>query len=180
VQENNATYSDKHTHKKPVPPSAKYLVVGGFIIISGGAGFLGGMQFQKAQNTSSAPGGLSQSGMMEPGQQSGGQMMGRMGTFGKVTAVTSSTITISIEQPMWQQDSSSDSSNSSTNSTTVTKDGESASISDVAVGDTVSVKASSSDSSAASSIRIGSLQQGQNGPSDSSSNSDSSSSNPST
>lgn len=84
----------------------------------------------------------------------------RNGSFGTVTAVSDSSITITVMRG--GPDSSSSSSSSSTtktytinSSTKITVDGSTGSVGDIATGDTVMIEADSDDSSIAASIRVG-------------------------
>lgn len=82
----------------------------------------------------------------------------RNGSFGEVTAVSDSSITITTRERFNQNNSSSTSTSKTftiNSSTTITVDGSTGSVSDIKTGDTVMIEASSSDSSVAASIRVG-------------------------
>lgn len=111
-------------------------------------GFVGGMQVGKSSGTvadgTGAFGGQSQQG-------GPGGMMRRMGAFGTVTAVSSSSITI---QDQMQGVTT---TYAITSSTTVTDNGSSASVDDIKVDDTVMIQtdsSSSSDGATATSIML--------------------------
>ncbi len=118
-------------------------------LLIAGAGFFGGMQFQKGQSGSSAVSetrqGYGNMGSTAPSDQ-GGQMMN--GTVGKVTAVSSASITVKDER------SSSSVTYTVSDSTTISEDGSEVTIDDVQTGDTVMISADDSDSTLASSIQL--------------------------
>lgn len=123
-------------------------------VATGVIGFVSGIQFQKGNSSSSVAnqqGGFGGQGGM------GGRGM-RNGSFGEVTAVSDSSITITTRERFNQNNSSSTSTSKTFtiySSTTVTVDGSRGSVSDIKTGDTVMIEASSSDSSVAASIRVG-------------------------
>ncbi len=120
-------------------------------VATGAIGFVSGIQFQKGNSSSSV---ASQQGGF--GRQSGMGM--RNGSFGEVTAVSDSSITITTRERFNQNNSSSTSASKTftiNSSTTVAVDGSRGSVSDIKTGDTVMIEASSSDSSVAASIRVG-------------------------
>lgn len=142
------------SHNKRNVPTAKVttLVVGGIVLLS--LGFFGGIQYQKGKgnNTLASNDGNQQ---QFPGSADGsfgnGSGMGNMGRgmpggFGEVTAVTTSNITVKNSR------SGSSTTYSITSSTKVTNGQTAASVSDIAVGDTVIVQTDSSDAKQASSI----------------------------
>lgn len=119
-------------------------------IATGALGFVGGMQFQKGSASSGVANQRNGFG--------GGQGMGmRNGSFGEVTAVSDSSITIAVRN--FRQNSSSQSRTTKTytinSSTTITVDGSTGKVGDIATGETVMIEADSSDSSIAASIRVG-------------------------
>ncbi len=121
-------------------------------IATGIVGFVGGMQYQKG--SSSATTSNQQNGF---DGQSGFRGMNMNGSFGEVTAVSDSSITISVRQggPNSSSSSSATKTYTITSSTTITNNGSAGSLSDIATGDTVMIEADSSDSSVAASIRVG-------------------------
>lgn len=123
-------------------------------VATGVIGFVSGIQFQKGNSSSSV---ANQQGGF--GGQSGMGGMGmRNGSFGEVTAVSDSSITITTRERFNQNNSSSTSTSKTftiNSSTTVTVGGSSGSVSDIKTGDTVMIETGSSDSSVAASIRVG-------------------------
>lgn len=120
-------------------------------VAAGALGFVGGMQFQKGNN--SRP--------MAMNQRGGGFGMGRMrmsegGSFGKVTAVSDTSITIAARS--FERGANTQTTNKTfaiTSATKITVNGGTGKAGDIATGDTVMVEADSSDSSVAASIRVG-------------------------
>ena len=124
-------------------------------VATGVIGFVSGIQFQKGNSSSSVAN--QQGGFGGRGGMGGGMGM-RNGSFGEVTAVSDSSITITTRERFNQNNSSSTSTSKTftiNSSTTVTVDGSRGSVSDIKTGDTVMIEASSSDSSVAASIRVG-------------------------
>ncbi len=123
-------------------------------IATGALGFVGGMQFQKGNASSTV---ANQRGGFGGQDGMGGMGMNRNGSFGEVTAVSDSSITIAVRN--FRQSTSSGSDTAKTyainSSTTITIDGSTGKASDIATGDTVMIEADSSDSSVAASIRVG-------------------------
>jgi hypothetical protein len=116
-----------------------------------GAGFYGGISYQKGKqsstNTPSNPGQVDQ--QFSQGQQGGTYgPMGAGGAMGTVTAISSSSISLKDMR------SSTSTTYSITSSTTITDNGQSASTSDIAVGDSVVVIPSTSNTSQAAQIMI--------------------------
>lgn len=118
-------------------------IAGAVILL--GVGFLGGMQYQKGQSTTTT---ASTAGVPSLGTNSGMGRMGLRGGFGEVTAVTATSITVSETR------SGASTSYVITSSTKVTKDSAAAAVTDIAVGDTVIVQTSTSDTKQATSIVI--------------------------
>ena len=142
-------------HKPKSAPLATGAIIGiaaAVAVATGVLGFVGGMQFQKGSSSSTV---ANQRGGFG-GTMGGG--MSRNGSFGEVTAVSDSSITITTRE-RFNQSSGSNTSTSKTytinSSTTITVDGSTGSASDIKTGDTVMIEASSSGSSIASSIRVG-------------------------
>lgn len=142
--------------------SSKQAASGAFIgiaaavaVTTGILGFFGGMHYQKGTASSTVS---SQNGMGGQGGMMGGPgSMSRGGSFGEVTAVSDSSITVALMSGGPNSSSTSSSSKTFTinSSTTITIDGSSGSVSDISAGDTVMVQADSSDSSLAASVRVG-------------------------
>jgi hypothetical protein len=152
-------------YKKP-SMDALYIGIAVFALIIGAAvGFFGGMQYQKSQITvarSGNPGGTNAIGR---GRFGGA---GRFGGFGTVTAVTSSSITIT--PPSFGENATPITKTYSiSSSTTVTDNGASSTVSAIAVGDTVRIQPSTSDSTAAGTIMISPAPNGNTGSSSSNS-----------
>lgn len=122
-------------------------------VTTGVLGFVGGVQFQKGNASSSVA--AERDGFSR--RQGMGGMDMRNGSFGEVTAVSDSSITIAVRN--FRQGSSSEGDTTKTytinSSTKITVDGRAGSVSDIAAGDTVMIEADSSDSSIAASIRVG-------------------------
>jgi hypothetical protein len=139
-QPHKRTASAKHKAPKLVG-----LIVG--IMVIGVASFFGGVQYQKGKNnTVATTDGQFQSmggnGMMGSG---GGQ---RMGEFGSVTAVSSTSLSFNSQR------TGSVVTYAITSSTTITENGATVSASDIAVGDMVLVESSGSGSSTATNIVV--------------------------
>lgn len=111
----------------------------GVLALGGIGGFLAGMHVGKSQGATAANGFDGQSQNGGPGGMRGGR--GMMGAMGTVTAVSSDSITIS------DQMRGSTATYKVTDSTTVTDNGASASLSDIAAGDQVMVRTGSTTSS---------------------------------
>lgn len=144
------------TNKKPFSLGGVIAIAAVVAVLTGFIGFASGVQYQKvAGNNSSSnqPAGLN-------GQQGFGGRGGMNfnGTFGKVTAISDTSITIT-ETAGPRGNSSGTSGGSKTyainDTTKITVDSETGSASDIKSGDIVIIAASSSDSSVASSIRVG-------------------------
>lgn len=150
----------RHDAPRRTPSLSQGAIIGIAAVIAaatGVIGFVGGIQFQKGTNSSSV---ANQGGFGNGQGGMGGGMGMRNGSFGTVTAVSDSSITITVMRG--GPDSSSSSSSSSTtktytinSSTKITVDGSTGSVSDIATGDTVMIEADSDDSSIAASIRVG-------------------------
>lgn len=124
-------------------------------VATGVIGFASGIQFKKGSSSSSIAN--QQGGFGGQGGMGGGVGM-RNGSFGEVTAVSDSSITITTRERFNQNNSSSTSTSKTftiNSSTTVTVDGSNGRVSDIKTGDTVMIETSSSDSSVAASIRVG-------------------------
>lgn len=137
-----------------------YTVVGaGALLIGGLGGFLGGVQYQKGQVKNVASASVSRSGVGFTGR---GSFSGaRLGSIGTVSAISSTSITITVQPRGYPNSSSSMSKTYAiTSKTTVTSGGANSTTSVIAVGDMVRIRASSSDASTAASIDIGSSSSG--------------------
>jgi len=153
----------------------KYVAVTVLILAIGVGGFFGGIQFQKSQATTNptianTPDGTGQAG----NGFGGGTSMRRMGGFGTVTAISSSSITLSVQTGGPDADSSSTATTKTytiTSSTSVTNSGAAATVSDITVGDIVRIQTDSSTSTTATSIEINPTFGGRGAPTNSSSTS---------
>ncbi len=143
-----------------VPRSALIAVAAVLVV---GMSFFAGVQYQKGHATSTLNG--TQAGAFSPNGTSGtsgmgGRMGNRAGGFGTVTAVSSSSITIT-QREFGPNSSSSSSGTSKTytinDSTTVTANGSTGSVSDIQTGDTVFIRTASSTSTVATEIRVGDI-----------------------
>jgi hypothetical protein len=115
-------------------------------ILCGIAGFIGGMHYQKGHQTTATAATGSQ---LTDGQfGSGTGRMGARGEFGDVTAVSSTSITINDTR------SGAAKTLSISSDTAVTKDGNTASVSDIAAGDRVIVQTDTTDTTKATRITI--------------------------
>lgn len=137
--------STKPAKQKKSSEGIKIALTALVVVILCGVSFMGGMAFQKKQNSdTSTPsfaqgqGGFSQNG-------SGGRISGG---FGTVTAISSSSITVKNSH------SGSSKTYTITSNTTVKNGTTTASVSDIKVDDSVLVRTSSSDTKTASSITI--------------------------
>ena len=140
----------KHTAAKSKMKVAKPLIALAVVVAVAGMGFFGGVQYQKGRKNTATSNGQFQSfgdGSGNFGGQ-GGMRGGQMGEFGSVTAVSSTSISVKINR------SGETKTYTINSSTTITKDSATASASDIAVGDTVIVQASDSDSTTATRIVI--------------------------
>jgi len=131
----------------------KPIVIVVAVLILSGLSFYGGIKYQKAhqpKTTASTVGqGSSFGGQSVPiGGPGGGGFSGQRPTFGSVTAVSSSSITVN------DQMSNSSKTFSITSTTTITDNGQTVTTSDISVGATVAVIADSSSSSQASRILV--------------------------
>jgi len=125
----------------------------GFLLFAAvaGASFYGGMSYQKGRQPTVNSANDGQAGQSVPGQQGAGYgpMGGNaQGAMGKVTAISSSSISVEDAR------TSSATTYSITSSTTITDNGQSASTSDIAVGDSVLVVPNTSQSSQAAQIML--------------------------
>lgn len=136
--------------KKPfrIALSGFIAALSGVLVLGGLGGFAIGMAMGKSGTTPTGDfAGQNRSGDPESGF--GGPGMGRMnGAIGTVTAVSSNSITVE------NQMRGGTSTYTIGSSTTVTDGGESASVSDITVGDRVLVRTSQDDSGAAASIML--------------------------
>jgi hypothetical protein len=119
------------------------------VVLLCGVSFYGGIAYQKGRpNSATALNGQTGQGTNAPGGMSGFQGRQMNGSVGAVTAIDSSSITVK------NQRTSQDKTYTITSTTTVTNDDANASISDIKVGDTVMVQASTDDTSAATRILL--------------------------
>lgn len=137
--------------RKPLPIGALAAIGAGIAIMASVAGFAGGIQFQKvASNMSSTP----QQGLRDTNRFGAGRM-NRNGSFGEVTAISDSSITISLMGRPGSSSANSTKTLTINSSTKITVDGTTAKASDIKTGDTVQVTVNTSDSTVAASIRAG-------------------------
>ena len=169
-----------HTHGDSVHTATKYIAAALAVVVVGGGGFFAGTQYANAHQTNQANAAGVGGGFGDQNGQSGfgsSGRMGRMGSFGTVTAASSTSITISVTQgPPDQQDSSSSSSTSKTyaitSSTKITNNGSTVTAGSIATGDTVMIRADSSNSETAASILVNPSFGGAGGRMQSSTNTD--------
>lgn len=148
------------TRGLPKKSTVGIVAVVGILLI--GLGFIGGMEYQKSKSTASKTAQLGSAFGSSNDQSFGGGAPGSrrgMGGFGTVTAITDTSITISVQQFAGPGSSSSSDSTASktytiTSSTTITDDGSDVTASDISVGDTVIVHTSSSSSTTATTIMV--------------------------
>ena len=129
----------------------KPIVIVVAVLILSGLSFYGGIQYQKGHQpkaTASAGGQGSPFGRGGPGGGPGGGFRGQRPTFGSVTAVDASSITVN------DQSSGSSKTFSITSATTITDNSQTVTTSDISVGANVAVIADSSSSSQASRILV--------------------------
>lgn len=142
-----------HSASPTLPQGALIGIAAVVAVATGVLGFMGGVQFQKGNTGSNFAAG--RQGFS--GRQGMGGMDMRNGSFGEVTVVSDSSITIAVRN--FRQGSSSEGDTAKTytinSSTKITVNGSTGSVSDIAAGDTVMIEADSSDSSIAASIRVG-------------------------
>jgi hypothetical protein len=132
-------------HKKKNP--IKGVIAAGVVVVVAALGFFGGVQYQKGKNnTATATNGQMQT--FGGGGNFGGQGGMRMGQFGTVTTVSSTSISINSKRTGSVVTFAIDSS------TTITKDSATVTTADIAVGDTVLVEAGGTDSTTATSITV--------------------------
>jgi hypothetical protein len=131
---------------KTISLSMTWIYVVVLLIVFGLGGFFGGIQYEKGHETS-----ISASQRLAGGSYGGGgfgQFDGQRPTFGTVTAISATSISIDNSR------TGSTSTFAITSSTSITDNGQSASLSSIQTGDTVIVIASSSNSSDASRIMV--------------------------
>ncbi|TAH33440.1 hypothetical protein EYC59_04900 [Candidatus Saccharibacteria bacterium] len=154
---------------KPEPQRQKYnlsvsrnVLIASAIVLGVGLSFITGAQFQKHRGVDMVgdfrAGAMSTDGSYGPGMGMGGRYGARMGGVGTVTAVSSSSITITLRS-FGPDSSSSGTSKTYTinDSTKVTVDGTTGTVSDIKKGDTVFIRTSSSSSTTATQIRVGDM-----------------------
>ena len=179
IKDEQSSPSTSRTHKKSARKTVSLTNVIGIgavvAIVMGASGFAAGMQYRNGDNstvsTTGAPNGATRG--------AGGFRSGRGGSFGTVTAVSDSSLTIT---PMQGGPNSSNTSGTTktykiTSSTVITANGATGSVSDIKSGDTVVIRTSTTDTATATSIRVGDAPGSMNQMNDnSSSNNDSSTS----
>jgi hypothetical protein len=136
----SANYSPSKSQKS----SSLWLIILAVIVLCG-LSFYGGVAYEKGHNhtvaSTAAKAGFNGGGY-------GGRFSGQRPNIGDVTAVSSSSITITSSM------SGSSETFSITSSTTFTDNGQTSSVSDIQTGDTVLIRTSSSSSTTATSIDI--------------------------
>ncbi|HUD06176.1 MAG TPA: DUF5666 domain-containing protein [Candidatus Saccharimonadales bacterium] len=152
-----------HHQNSPIKPIV--LVVAGLVIV--GLSFYGGVRYEKGHLPKVTASSTSQDRSGSFGGGFGGRSGGQRPTFGQVTAVSSSSITVNDQQ------TGSGTTFSITSGTTITDNGQTTTASDIAVGDTVAIAADSSNTSQASQIIVNPSYGGYGGSSSSNSNGDS-------
>ncbi len=153
----DAKKADAPTPIKPSPPQLKtngikYIAGALTVVLVGTGGFFAGTHYAKTTSANTRGGMGSQNGMANGSME-------QMGNIGTVTAVSSTSITVSVMQggPGRQGNSSStDSTKTYTinSATSITDNGEAAAVSDIATGDRVIIEESDTDSSIAASISL--------------------------
>ena len=120
------------------------------VLILSGLSFYGGIKYQKGHQSKAAASTASQGSPFGQGGSGGpgGGFSGQRPTFGSVTAVSSSSITVN------DQTSGSSKTFSITSATTITDNSQTVTASDISVGATVAVIADSSSSTQASRILV--------------------------
>ena len=128
----------------------KPIVIVVAVLILSGLSFFGGIKYQKAHQSNAMANTASQGSPFGRGGSGGpgGGFSGQRPTFGTVSAVSSSSITVN------DQTSGSDATFSITSGTTITDNSKTVTTSDISVGATVAVIAESSSSSQASRILV--------------------------
>lgn len=115
-------------------------------ILLAGLSFYGGVQYQKGRHTATTTTTTGAAG--SPSTQGGSRFRGgQRPTFGSVTAISSTSITVDSQ-------SGTSTTFSITSSTTITDSGQTTTTSDISTGDTVAVVASTSDSTQAARILV--------------------------
>lgn len=130
------------------PDYTKPLVWVVVIIAAIGIGFAGGMSYQKGKSTTPSTTATTSGFGSSSANGQGFGAMRRGGSFGSVTAVSDSSISVKNDR------TGSTDTFKITSSTTVTNNGSSASISDIKVGDTVMIRTDTSDTSTATGITL--------------------------
>jgi hypothetical protein len=131
--------------RKQVTISANHIGLLALVVVLCGLSFYSGQQYQKHHPKTIIATGPSTRAFGPNGFEG---PRGRMGNIGQVTAVSDTSITV-------QNERSGDSTTYAvTTSTTISKDGSTATASDIKTGDTVLIEASSSDTKTATRILI--------------------------
>jgi len=138
------------------PVANKTIIAAVLVVLALIGGFVGGMQYQKGKGSTALASGTSAAANDQPGM--GGRGFNRNGSFGTVTAVSSSSITVKNDRTGETK------AYSISGSTTITNNGATASASDITVGDTVMVTTSSTTSTDATDIRLNPTIGGAGGP----------------
>jgi hypothetical protein len=117
------------------------------LVVGLAGGFAAGANYQKKHMATTTPS-LSTNGGFQGGGPDGGARMAFSGTMGSVTAISSSSISVQDQREGTTK------TYAITSSTTITNNGASATYSDIAVGDTVLVRSSSTTSTDATAITL--------------------------
>ncbi|MDB5175186.1 MAG: hypothetical protein JWM81_44 [Candidatus Saccharibacteria bacterium] len=140
------TTSSKDSAKKSSLLTTGTLLVGiAIVLVVGIGGFIGGMQFQKGKT---GPGVATAASNFSHGFSGGMNGRAMNGSFGAVTAISTTSLSVQDRR------SSTAKTYSITSSTTITNNGAAATASDIAVGDNVIVRTASADSTEATSIAL--------------------------
>ena len=143
---------DKGTASSKLAVSANTKLIGVILLVAliGVGGFFVGVQYQKSKAGNSMANASANGPFGQMGEGGFGGNGGRSmnGSFGEVTAVDASSITIKDRR------AGSTKTYSITDSTDITDDGNAASVSDIKVGDTVMVRTASSSSTEATTILL--------------------------
>lgn len=154
-RQNGSTRRHAGSSRGVAVPRSAFTAVAAVLVI--GVSFFAGVQYQKGHTTARLNG--TQAGAFSANGYSGmGSRMGtRAGGFGTVTAVSGSSITISLREfgPNSSSSSATSKTYAITDATTVTVEGATGSVSDIQTGDTVFVRTASSTSTVATEIRVG-------------------------
>lgn len=137
-------HSVKSTKTVAVPTRIIGFIVAAIVLL--GLGFVGGMTYQK-HNTKS-PVTSASTAAARSGFGGSGGFSRRSGSFGQVTAISTTSITLNNER------TGASTTYAITSSTTITDNGQTVATSDIQTGDTVVVMTSTTDTTTATSIVV--------------------------